>query len=525
VVRTESFNRGALSEVTIRNLNSGVYEMRAQLWSGPNGTGTLQGTLRKTVDLCSNSSSIVTASAAAVAKVAAWPPTPTITTLQTIRVVAEPRAADESPVFAPAAVTFSATGPASVNSSGMVLPTAVGAVNVRATSGALFGESAVTVNAALITRSKWTVLVFLNAANDLYAASTLNMNQMEEVAGNPDVRFVVQWKQSQALFPSSSFDGVRRYLVQPDLTSSLNSQLLQSDLRGPTGAPLDMGDPLVLRDFIVWAKTNFPADRYCMVFWNHGSGWPRSVENELTRGFSFDDATGNSISTWEFDEALNGQSFDIIAWDCSLMQMVEVAYELRTYAPFVVGSEESPPADGYPYDDVFRAFRDNPSRSTRDLTKSFVDAMINHPPYATRKITQSSLDTSKLGALAVALDTLAGELIANRAALTSAIPVVRNTSQSYSPTASRYFRDIKDLCEKLEAHVDTPASVRTASAAVRTALNQVVVWEASNSNSPRSHGLSIDFSPQDFFGSVAASYRLMDFGKDTRWDEWLSQAP
>jgi hypothetical protein len=53
----------------------------------------------------------------------------------------------------------------------------------------------------------------------------------------------------------------------------------------------------------------------------------------------------------------------------------------------------------------------------------------------------------------------------------------------------------------------------------------VVVWEASNSNSPRSHGLSIDFSPQDFFGSVAASYRLMDFGKDTRWDEWLSQAP
>ena len=53
---------------------------------------------------------------------------------------------------------------------------------------------------ATVTTTKWPVLVYINAANDLYQFSDLNMNQMEQVAGNNQVRFVVQWKQSTDLF-------------------------------------------------------------------------------------------------------------------------------------------------------------------------------------------------------------------------------------------------------------------------------------------------------------------------------------
>jgi hypothetical protein len=38
---------------------------------------------------------------------------------------------------------------------------------------------------------------------------------------------------------------------------------------------LDMGDAKSLREFVDWGVQNFPADRYALVLWNHGSGGAR----------------------------------------------------------------------------------------------------------------------------------------------------------------------------------------------------------------------------------------------------------
>ena len=178
----------------------------------------------------------------------------------------------------PASVTWQTLGgTATVNATGLVFGTSEGPGTVRATdtNSGLLGSAVFTVEPLNTTTSKWTVMVFMNAANDLYPFSTLNMNQMEEVAGNPDVRFVVQWKQSQAVFPNSSFNGTRRYLARQDTSSSIVSELIQ-DL----GADVDMGDPDELHNFIQWAKTNYPAERYVLVIWNHGFGPCRVVAHK-----------------------------------------------------------------------------------------------------------------------------------------------------------------------------------------------------------------------------------------------------
>jgi hypothetical protein len=524
VIRTEAFNRGP-SEISVNALPAGIYELRAQAYSGPNGTGTLLGTMRKMVDVCTSSTFIVAPSSSAPTQVAAWPPSPTISTLQTVRIVPEARTGTGLPAFSLSNPSFTAVGSGTVSAQGVVQPSGAGTVAVTGALGAFSGVSNVKVELFSARRSKWTVLVFLNAANDLYSASPLNMNQMEEVAGNPDVRFVVQWKQTQAIFPGSTFDGVRRYLVQPDATSAIRSQVLQTDLRGPGGQPLDMGSPTVLNDFIKWGKTNFPADRYALVMWNHGNGWRRSVDEGLTRGYSYDDQSGNSIDIWETDQAMGTETFDIIAWDTSLMQMIEVAYELRNSAKFIVGSEESPPADGYPYDDVFRPFRDNPDADTRTLSKAFVDGMLNHPPYFTRKITQSVLDSTRLGEVAAAADALAGELIANSAAIAAPLATIRSQTQAYSQTSLRWYRDMKDFCLRLEASGAIPASVQTAARNLRLKVEAAVVWEGSNAQSPNSHGLSFDMSPGSVFAGVQSDYSKMDWAAATRWDEFLLQSP
>ncbi|GMV88443.1 MAG: hypothetical protein AMXMBFR81_13740 [Chthonomonas sp.] len=419
----------------------------------------------------------------------------------------------------PGSVAWTVLGTgATVGDDGRCIGEIPGTYTIRAThaSSATQGAATLTVKPFVTKRTKWTVMVFLNAANDLYRFSTLNVNQMESVAQNPDVRFVLQWKQSTSRYPGSTFDGTRRYLVKPDTTSAIASQMMQD-----MGA-VDMGRPETMQAFIRWCKTYFPADRYALVVWNHGNGWRRSAE--LGRAVSYDDETGNAIQIWELQQAMGGEQVDIFAWDASLMQMVEVATEVADQARYVVGSEESPPGEGYPYDRVFSVFRDNPDAATATLTKAFVDGMLAVPEYASRKITQSVVDTSRLQPLLVALDELAGTMIAHREALATDIPVVRGQTQAYSQTFARYFRDIGDLCDNLVGMTSVP-EVRAAAATVRARLGEAILWEGHNAFSPRSNGLSIDVSPASTFESDAANYALMRFAQQTRWDEWLRQAP
>ena len=147
--------------------------------------------------------------------------------------------------------------------------------------------------------------------------------------------------QTCALPISSSLDRDRL----PDPTNFFNTTTKQSD----------MGDWRVLKDFVAWGSANYPADHLMVVVWNHGAGWRpalRSASNKMMptyRAFSQDNETQNEVETWEAPGAFAGaaQPIDAITFDASLMQMLEVAYELRNSARVMIGSEESPPGAGY----------------------------------------------------------------------------------------------------------------------------------------------------------------------------------
>lgn len=505
-------------------LTAGAHRLRSELYSGPTLTGVRTGILEMPIHLGSTQT-LTLAVGAPSASIKVLPDTAQVAVPRSIRLFAHARTAAGVPTFSPdAAFTWTVLGGiGTVNAEGVFQAGTAGQGAVRAThqpTGQI-GASSITTTPPQTSNSKWTVLVYMSAASDLYPFSDLNMNQMERVAQNPDVRFVVQWKQSTATYPNSSFDGTRRYLVRPDQGSSIASELIQ-DL----GGQVDMGKWESLREFVNWGKTHFPSERTVLIIWGHGNGWRRTPNQPLSRAVAYDDQTRSAIQIWDLKKALAGLPVDILAWDASLMQMFEVAYEVRGVTSFVVGSEESPPAEGYPYDTVLARFRDQPDASTRDLTKAFVDGMLSVPGYASRKITQSSLDTSKLDALERAIDSLAVELMANGSALRDAIVEVRASAQSYSPNSSppRYYRDLFDVCLKLEAQTDIP-SVKLACAQVRAAVSAAVAWEGHNANSPGSHGVSIDFTPGVLFLNSANDYQQLEFGVRNRWDDWLVTSP
>lgn len=514
-----------IEEVTFQ-IADGQYQLLVQLYSGSNGDGTLMGEIRKRVTL-SGGLVVNSAVGTAINSIEVSPSTATVQVGRGEVFVANGLNSSSVPTFvAPNGFTWTALGGVgSVTSDGSFSATAQGTGSVRATYTplSLNGSALVTTTPSGAVKKKWTILVYLNAANDLQAYSQLNVNQMEQVASNPDVRIVVQWKNYPSAFSGGLFDGTRRYLVKPDTTSTIASEMLQD-----MGTTVDMGSPQNLNQFIQWGKANYPADRYGIVIWNHGNGWLRSP---TSRAVSYDDEKGTSIQIWDLNQAFGSEQFDFITWDCSLMQMFEVAYEIKGNTKYVVGSEESPPGEGYPYQLVFNKFRDNPDDTTLNLCKGFVDGPLAVTAYQTRKITQSILDTSQFAPLATAVSDFGSQLNTNSVALTSLIQTVRANAQSYSPNAARNYRDLLDVAKRVEAGTSI-AGVLTSIANLKTAAANAIVYEGHNSNSAGSTGLAIDFSPASTFNANdslgnnrAVDYAKLKLAQDTQWNEYLTIAP
>jgi hypothetical protein len=407
-----------------------------------------------------------------------------------------------------------------LQSDGIARALAPGSVAVTASVDSLGLSANSSVGVQTVTR-EWTILVFMNAANNLEPDSVDDMNEMEQLGSTSDVNIVVQWKRI-AGYDSSNGDWrtTRRYYVTRDNDpDTVNSNLLLD-----MGTGVDMGNPNTLRDFLQWGVRSFPARKYMVVIWNHGAGWRayRDRLNIFARGVSYDDNTGNHIRIWELPLALSvGVKWNIIAFDASLMQMLEVAYEIRNLGDYIVGSEESPPAAGYPYHRILAPVISNPNIAVRDFAAQIVTQTINYyNPDSTDNITQSALDASQVENVAQKVDALAQVLLTVAPGNGTAIAAARDNAQAY---AEYTFKDLWDYTEQLRARLPSSQALTDAINGVQNALSQAVIAEAhSNRRVNRSHGLSIYVPrPSEF----ETRYNLLAFARATHWDEWLQAQP
>lgn len=364
----------------------------------------------------------------------------------------------------------------------------------------------------------WTVMVYLNADNDLEPYSILNVNQMERIGSTDKVKIVVQWDRSPGFsIEDGDWTGTRRYLIQRDTTNAIASPVLE-DM-----GEQDMGDPQVMKDFINWAQTNYPADKYCLVIWNHGSGW-RSVKPTAcitSRNISFDDTSGTSIRTTDLPDILRSaiEPIDVVAMDASLMQMLEVAYELKNTAGLLVGSEESPPGDGYVYDKWLGPLVADPQLSPLALAQIITDSYVQSYEKSFA-VTESVVDLSKISQVAFALDDFAAALIPYAVSHAAELRAARENAQYYSYDEYMY-KDLLDYAKRVEQAIGS-ASVSSAYSSLVNAMGQAVLYEAHAGNSvENSHGLSIWVPTPTAYTIYRARYSTLKLSQDTRWDDFL----
>lgn len=409
----------------------------------------------------------------------------------------------------------------------------------------------------------WTIMVYLAGDNDLDSAGTVDLKEMKSVGSGEHIHVVAQFDRA------GNRGQTQRYYLR-------RGTALAADVVQRLGET-NMGDPRVLEDFVSWASTTYPARRYMLVLWNHGAGWDdanifegdvfsgaappvarkgqpvgpnrsargatvrlsqaragmarvrralfgSTVEKAVgSRGIAYDDQARDFLDNVELKRVMAritrrlGRKLDILAMDACLMSMLEVVYQLRDCAAVTLGSEETEPADGWPYDRVLRALSARPSMDAAALGRAVVRHYL--ASYAGGdNVTQSAVDLTRVTPLATAVHGLGRALRAalGQAAGRAGILMARAQVQEYSRPYDDYC-DLLDLCNLLDRHCDN-AALRAAGAAVRQGVAAGTI--ASGFKGKRvanSNGISIYFPKRH----VSPLYRTLDFAQGDGWAEFI----
>ncbi len=362
---------------------------------------------------------------------------------------------------------------------------------------------------------EWTVMVYLDADNNLESAGINDINEMEMVGSTADVNIIVQVDRIPGYDTSNSnWTNTRRYYI----TQDSDPMQINSDLKSELGE-LNMGDPQTLIDFATWAVIEYPAKKYLLIIWNHGGGFKSPAY--ITKDIAWDDTSGgDKITMPELEDALSaisiqmGKNIDIVGMDACLMAMTEVAYQIKDYADILVASEENVPNDGWPYDTILAQLAANPTMSSTQLATDIVDQYIYS--YFYNDVTQSAIDLSYMDTLTTQLSNFAQAIKSD-----TITPSINYINAAYS---SQYygdpdFIDLYDFCNNVLIY---SYSVQVKSIALnikQTLISSVVINSNYNGSSASdSQGLSIYFP---WYYGYSSYYNYTNFAQDTFWNEML----
>ncbi|MBN1626985.1 MAG: peptidase C11 [Deltaproteobacteria bacterium] len=416
-----------------------------------------------------------------------------------------------------------------------------------------------------VIKKQWTVMVYMAGDNNLDGAGVIDLMEMKKIGSTSGLNIIVQFDLQ------GKNKSTNRYYIQ-------KRGSLAGDIVARLGET-NMGDPKVLENFVAWGAKNYPSMHYLLVLWNHGAGWddanlyegdvfggalppvsrkrqPMPARKTTRRGakalpftiaraalsrtrralFSTSVATAMSARAIAFDD--QAQDFldnlelkkvmrrvrkilkkpvDILGMDACLMSMIEVAYQMRDLAAFTVGSEETEPGDGWPYDRILKTLASRPYMTPDGLSKEIVKQYLASYS-ASDNVTQSALRLADLKNMIRDIDALGGALKAalSDEAKKAAIMTVRAGAQEYSRPYDDYC-DLLDLCGRLEKVVKDSA-VRDACSHVAKAAGAAIIASGYKGTAvDGSRGISIYFPKR----RISPLYNRLDFTRASSWDEFL----
>ncbi|MBR3428746.1 MAG: hypothetical protein IKG87_01480 [Clostridia bacterium] len=254
----------------------------------------------------------------------------------------------------------------------------------------------------------------------------------------------------------------------------------------------NMGDAGTLSDFLSFALSAAPAKRYILVFWDHGGGPVFGLCND--QNFQDDSLSLAELRTG-LKNGLNGTKMDIIAFDCCLMNCVDLCYDLCGFTDHAVVSQELVSGTGLNYDEWIKPIVENPSVSTQSIAMNMVDTYIaeNSRGRDASTATMTVVSMDKMPSVMDAANAFSASLAREIQNNLSGVVRLRNQLTSFGEFMdydASDLVDVEDMCTAFSALLPQESEN------LKQAARQAVSYNVTTSDiASYAHGLSF-FLPQ-----------------------------
>jgi len=366
---------------------------------------------------------------------------------------------------------------------------------------------------------KWTILSYSDGNNDLDISqgSTSyvieDIQEMENVGSSADVNVI-------AMVSSIRTGGQAKYFRIEHFPDDLGDDISSEEL-DDLGSK-DMSNYQTLSDFLIYGVTNYPAENYMVIIDDHGAGWPGScVDEQNGSGGLMSMVDMKTAFTTAINETDIGE-FDIITFHCCLMSMVEVAYQLRSCANYMVASEFVMPMESvFGCDEWLGDLVDAPGTSPRDLAKAIVTAVDNSGRDKDKIVHMAATDLSQMAHLASKVDNLGIQLRTTATEYWWEVYQAWFNCWNTEYDAPAYI-DLRDFANNLsqQENLQNINVVNNAVDSVISAINSAVIMTKTNAPVVTRGGLTIHM-PYLMEMYDSANYADIDF-QAVGWTNFLS---
>jgi len=354
----------------------------------------------------------------------------------------------------------------------------------------------------ILTTKAWTYALFVNGDNDLERYwEEYSLPALLNIPASTDLNIV-------AVMDRMSTDGTELIEISGGSWSVV-----------ATYPEMNFGDGATFQWFITEINTLYPADNLAVNAWDHGYAW---------RYFSNDQTSVDRITMPEMRAAILGAGIyiDVLSFDCCNMASVEVVYEasLTGLVGYLVGSEETIPMNGFPYDLMLTPLALEPAKTPAQVAVDMVAGWAQYydPLSWATTVNLAAIDVTAIGAGTATLQTWSAIVHADLGMYYRAYKNL--LKEAYVAWATYYHVDLADLGEAIVADVSIgDAALKTASADLVALIDGAVLAVESGPGAEESHGLTLWWGVRGDWRTYSLAYADVSYATDMGWWAFLDE--
>ena len=342
-----------------------------------------------------------------------------------------------------------------------------------------------------------TVMLYFDGDNNLESEMLKDIEEIKKgIKDNVNLNVIalvdrIKGYSEDSKVLGENFESTRLYKIENNKVIRLDGKEQMPQIKIDSDYEANMGDAKTLRSFIDFCKSNYSADSYILIPFNHGEG---------NRGFCIDETDKDILNIAEVSDNLSEkQSVDMIIYEACFMGNLETAYQYRPNngsfeSKYMIASSATMLSSGFNYEKIFNEWTTTYDPSTMTMNDIGSIFIKQHKEYTKKKRDQvlAYYDLNKVGKIKNNVDQLSrllakenkkeliDELRGNFKKSGQVISYFNNEEDYVYNEKDGWklypYFDLYDLCEKIIASNECSDELNVVCENTKKSLNEFIIY-------------------------------------------------